>query len=44
MFNRSKLRVNTLEGGFYVFENYNGKNIDNILNNNIKNISILIIL
>ena len=38
-FNRSKLRVNTLEGGFYVFENYNGKNIDKLLNNNIKNIS-----
>jgi 16S rRNA G966 N2-methylase RsmD len=38
-FNRSKLRVNTLEGGFYVFENYNGKNIENIYNNNKKNIS-----
>lgn len=37
-FNRSKLRVNTLEGGFYVFENYNGNNIENIYNNN-KNIS-----
>lgn len=36
-FNRSKLRVNTLEGGFYVFENYNGKNFENIYNNN-KNI------
>lgn len=38
-FNRSKLRVNTLQGGSYVFENYNGKNIENIYNNNRKNIS-----
>ena len=38
-FNRSKMREDTLVGGSYIFQNYNGKNLDNIYNNNIKNIS-----
>ena len=38
-FNRSKMRNDTLIGGSYIFQNYNGKNIKNNYNNNIKNIS-----
>jgi hypothetical protein len=38
-FNRSIMRYDTLIGGSYIFQNYNGKNIENIYNNNRKNIS-----
>ena len=38
-FNRSKMREDTLIGGSYIFQNYNGNNIENNYNNNIKNIA-----
>tara|TARA_B110000483_G_scaffold37891_1_gene46682 strand:+ start:2278 stop:3873 length:1596 start_codon:yes stop_codon:yes gene_type:complete len=37
-FDRSKIRYDTLVGGIYIFQNYNGKNIEKIYDN-YKNIS-----
>ena len=38
-FIRSDLRVNTLVGGMYIFQNYNGKKMENNFNKNIKYLS-----